>query len=250
MKKLLSLLLVLAMLLPSAMAEEIILAPDMLSLQQANQAMISQYGHTHETLGLFNVSLQRHGAHDLIIYRSNGSVPEVLTGDYIALVSSETLQLLWSYDNVDAALWQSGDLNSPAWGVKQLTAYLAESPLTRASFCTPYEEAAPTTQPDIPGGTLSVSEVNKDNRDAAEAASVLARKAVQAMYGLEDEVITRLDWHIDMTTATLHPDGHTEWFIMLQDNIPDVLDPITYYVTLNSATREILYISYFSGGIG
>ena len=251
MKRIITILLMLALFAPASPAEEITLSPDMLSLQLANQAMINQYGHTHETLGLFNVSLQHHGTYDLIIYRSNGSVPEVLTGYYIALVNSETLQLLWSYDNADTALWQSDDLNSPAWGVKQLTAYLAESPLTRSTFCNPYEEAAlSAAEKAALGNATAFNELTISDRTAANAASGMARQAVQTMYGLSDEVIARLDWPVDMTSVAHYPDGHTEWFIMLQDNIPDVLDPITYYVTLNSDTGEILHISYFSGGIG
>lgn len=250
MKKILSLLLIVMLFLPAAMAEAVTLAPDMLALQRANSAMAEKYGHTHETLGLFEVSLIQGGEQYLITYTSGGSVPEILTGKYYALVTGEEVHVVWTHDGADAALWQSGELASPAWGVKQLTVYLNEHPYTRSTFCDPYEAAALSEQAKTITGAVPFNEITRDDRSAADAASELARKAVQAMYGLSDEVIARLDWPVDMTTVAHYSDGHTEWLIMLQDNLPDVLDPITYYVLLNADTGEILRITHSSGGVG
>lgn len=249
MKKILTLLLTAMLILPAAMAEEVTLAPDMLALQRANRAMTEKYGHTHETLGLFEVGLIQGGEQYLITYTSGGSVPEALTGKYYALVTGEEVHVVWTHDGVDAALWQSGELASPAWGVKQLTVYLDEHPYTRSTFCDPYEAAALSELEKTVTGAVPFNEVTRDDRSAAEAASKLARKAVQVMYGLSDEVVARLHWPADMTSVAHDPDGHTEWLIVLQDNA-DVLDPVTYYVTLNGDTGEILRITHFSGGVG
>lgn len=251
MKKLLILLLALVLATPAAMAEEVALSPDVLALQRANQALMDKHGHTHETLGLFNVSLQCYGEQYLITYRSNGSIPDILTGEYIAIVQDEDIHVIWTHDNADAALWQSGELTSPAWGVKQLTAYLDEHPYTRADFCDPYESAALAfAESAALDDSIPFNEPTHEDRPAADEASVLARKAVQIMYGLPDEVVNRLDWPVDMTTVAHYPDGHTEWYIMLQDNHPDVLDPIVYYVTLNGDTGELLRVIHSSGGVG
>ena len=251
MKKLLLLLLALVLAAPATMAAEITLSPDVLALQRANRVLMDKYGHTHETLGLFHVSLQCYGEQHLITYRSNGSIPDTLTGEYLAIVLDEDIHVIWTHDNADAALWQSGDLNSPAWGVKQLTAYLDAHPYTRADFCDPYESAAlASAESAALDGSVPFNELTHEDRPAADEASVLARKAVQIMYGLPDDVVTRLDWPVDMTTVAHYPDGHIEWHVMLQDNAPDVLDPITYYVTLNGDTGEILRVSHSSGGVG
>lgn len=251
MKNLLILLLAFILTAPAVMAEEVILSPDLLALQRANQSLMDKYGHTHETLGLFHVSLQCYGEQYLITYRSNGSVPGILTGEYIAIVLDEDIHVIWTHDNADAALWQSGELTSPAWGVKQLTAYLDEHPYTRADFCTPYESAAlASAESAAIGGSVPFNELTPEDRAAADEACLLARKAVQIMYGLPDDVVTRLDWPVDMTTVAHCPDGHTKWHIMLQDNVADILDPITYYVTLNGDTGEILRVIHASGGVG
>lgn len=250
MKKLLILLLALMLTAPAVIAEEVTLSLDVLALQRANQALMDKYGHTHETLGMFDVQLDRYGEQYLITYRSNGSVPELLTGKYTALVSPEDVHVLWTHDDVDASLWQSGELTSPAWGVKQLTIWLDESPLTRYHFCDPYENALLAAQAEQVSASITVEEVTRDNRSAAEVASQLSRKAVQAMYNLPEEAINRLHWFIDLTELTRYPDGHNEWRIVLQDDVLDVLDPITYYVTIDADTMEILLVTYFVGGVG
>lgn len=248
MRKILMLMLML-MLLPAAVAEEVQFAPEMLALRKANRAMAEKYGHTHETLGLFEVSFIQGGERYLIVYTSSGCIPEVLTGEYYALVNGEDVHLLWTHDGVDASLWQSGELTSPAWGVKQLTVYLDEHPFTRADFCEPYETEALAAQMAAIGGPYPFDEVRCDNRDAAEAACKLACSALQAMYGLSDEEAARLHWFSDMTKL-IHYSGHSEWMIALQDDVPDKLDPIEYCVILNADTGEILRITHSSGGVG
>ena len=250
MKRFLSLILIVMMFLSAAAEEEISLSPDVQALQQVHRTMMEKYGHTHETLGLFDVHMEHYGSQVLITYTSSGSVPEVLTGKYFAVIAGETVKILWTYDGLDASLWQSGELTSPAWGVKQLTAYLDEHPYTRHTFCEPYEEAVCAGQQEISGGSVAFNEITRENRSAAEGASGLARRALQIVYGLSDEVVARLHWFVDLSTVAQYPDGHKEWNIMLQDNVPDVLDPITYYVTLNGDTGEILHVIHASGGVG
>lgn len=246
MKKLIALLLALMLAIPAALAEEIAFSLEAEALRKSYNALMDKYGHTHETLGLFMPHIARYGTTRLIRYTvGDGNVPDSLAGEYFVLVTGETAQAFWSHDGADAALWQSGDLNSPAWGVKQLTAYLDESPMTRANFCAPYTAAADSQQ--IPAGAMEG--VTLENRASAEAAAAQARVALQDMYGLSDEVVERLDWYKDMSNVCHYSDGHSNWFLMLQDN-GDVLDPISYYVTLDAESGEILRITHSSGGIG
>ena len=214
------------------------------------EALTDKYGHTHVTLGLFDPHVTLCGETALIRYTiSDGHVSAALAGEYFVLITPESAQAFWSHDGADAALWQSGDLNSPAWGAKQLEAYLAEHPYTRADFCVPYEEAHYTTALNGEFAADPTDPVNKDNRESAEAAAAQARAALQVMYDLPADVVTGLDWELDLSTQINYRDGHSEWHLMLQDNT-DVLDPITYYVTLDAESHEILRITHFSGGVG
>lgn len=247
MKKMLILLLALMLAVPAALAEEIAFSPAAEALRKGYNALMDKYGHTHETLGLFQPHISFHGEAALIRYTvGDGNVAESLAGVYVVLVAGDSVQAFWSHDGANTEMWQSGDLNSPAWGVKQLTAYLDESPMTRVDFCEPYAQTAVLNQEYTDD---SMEAVTRDNRASAEAAVTQARIALQQMYGLSDEVIQRLSWYKDMSNLFHYRDGHSTWFLMLQDNA-DVLDPISYYVTLDADTHEIIRITHSSGGIG
>ena len=94
----------------------------------------------------------------------------------------------------------------------------------------------------------SVEAVGRENRDAANAARDLAVSAVQAMYGLTDEQAAWLNSSTGMDQLVHYPDGHSEWQLMLLDE--DVLDPVTYYVTLDADTGVVLRLAISSGGVG
>lgn len=242
MKKMLILLLAIMLAIPTVLAEQPAFSPESEALRKGYAALMDKYGHTHETLGLFEPHTTLYGPTALITYTiGDGNVSEDLAGTYFVLVTSDGVQAFWSHDGADADLWQSGDLNSPAWGVKQLTAYLDESPMTRSDFCASYAEAHHTG--------VQIEPVNDSNRASAEAAVARARIALQHMYGLSDEVVERLDWYKDMSIVSHYPESRSEWFLMLQDNA-DVLDPISYYVTLDADTYQIIRITHRSGGVG
>ncbi len=243
LKKLLSLLIVLLLAVLPALAEEapaFTLHEDVLLMQTANNALIERYGHTHATLGLFDAALHRCGETTIVTYTSNGSVEASLTGEYFVIISGSDIQPLWTHDAADAALWQSGDLSSPAWGVKQLTAYLAEHPYTRNDFCLPYVKDF--------GVRIITEDVNPGNRPEAAQARQLAMAAVQAMYGLTDEETDALTWVIDMCGVWNYPETEKQWIVLLQDD--DVIDPTCYYVTLNPETGMVYHISISTGGVG
>lgn len=249
MKRMLTLILALMLLCGAALAEAPVFGPDALLLQQANAALTDKYGLTHEALGLFNPSIKHCGDSAFVTYTTNGSVPDILTGEYTVLVSVGSVQAFWTHDGVDAALWQSGDLNSPAWGVKQLTAYLDEHPYTRASFCDPYEQVQRAAELKALTAATDKEDLTPANRESANAASEAALAAVQVMYSLTDEETANLHWVADLSSLSHYRDGHSQWHLMFQE-VADVLDPISYYVTLDADTHVILYITHSSGGVG
>lgn len=229
--------------------DALVFSEDVLLMQTANSALIDRYGLTRATLGLFQQELSRCGETAIVTYASSGSIPDSLAGQYFVIITGDSVQPLWTHDAVDPALWQSGELTSPAWGVKQLTAYLDAHPYERADFCTPYvrEFSSFDWDPLLAAGG-SFQDVCTENRAEAGAARDLAIAAVKAMYGLSDEETAKLSWLIDMCRLYHYPDGHGEWEIMLQDD--DVLDPISYYVTLDEDTGLILKVILSSGGVG
>lgn len=251
MKRIIPLILALLLIFScTALAEEPAFSPEVEALYKANTALMDKYGHTHATLGLFAPKVHLYGNTALITYAINdGNVSDRLAGEYFVLITEDTAHAFWSHDDADASLWQSGDLTSPAWGVKQLTAYLDESPMTRFDFCDSYASAHYPTALNSEYAATPIEPVSKDNRASAEQAVAQAHLALQRMYGLSDEITARLDWYADMSYAIHYRDGRSEWFLMLQDNA-DVLDPISYTITLDTKTHQVMRIRHASGGVG
>lgn len=248
-KKMLAILLTMLLLTLPAMAETALtLSDEVLLLQAANDALTARYGLTVPALGLFDKTIARCGDTSFVTYVTNGNIPASLSGEYHVVVTDGKAQAYWTHDDADPALWQSGELTSPAWGVKQLENYLAESPYTRASFCDPYAAPDPDRIGDFisaGGSYLNPTAEDRPDRDAARARAI---EAVKAMYRLSGEEAAKLRRNPDRDKKLVYPDGQIEWRIALVND--DVLDPLTYLVTLDMENNTILRIRVESGGIG
>lgn len=89
------------------------------------QALFSRYGLDEQTLGLFyEYQDSRPDGSTLLRYEPINPQPE-RTGRYEVLIQGDAVAASWSHDDVDAARYQDGSLGAPAWGQKQLQAYLA-----------------------------------------------------------------------------------------------------------------------------
>lgn len=225
-----------------------VFSEDVLLMQTANAALYERYNLTAHCLGLFDVEVTHYGDAALVRYIPRSRPHPALSGEYAVLVTPDSVQAFWTHDDVDPAVWQSGELNSIAWGAPQLTAYLLESSFEREFFDEPYK-------PDEQEQWLTAEEINAQIKvfstrlgtltaEEAEAPSAQARAALQAMYNLSNEAAEE----IRMVETILHSyaDGRSEWSVSFyHDTEPD---EINYFVRLNDQT--ILEISCFTGGIG
>lgn len=130
MKKKLSVALVLVLTLMLLTAGALAVAslnwsPEASAVNQARQALMDKYGLTRETLALFGSECEKTEDGWVITFRT-AVVHESLPGEYTVTVKGNTADACWSYDHLDRALWESGNLDAPVWGQPQLHSYLHE----------------------------------------------------------------------------------------------------------------------------
>lgn len=89
------------------------------------EALYRRYGLDEQALGLFyEYQDKRQDGSTLLRYEPVNLQPE-RTGRYEVLIRGDQASASWSHDKVDAAMYADGSLSAPAWGEKQLKAYLA-----------------------------------------------------------------------------------------------------------------------------
>lgn len=252
MRKLLPLLLALLLGILPAMAES---KPDfhedVLLLRSANRALEAQYGLTPHHLGLFDTEISRYGDAAVVRYIPRSRPHPSLTGEYLVLVTSSGTQALWTHDDIDPAVWQSGELTSPAWGAPQLTAYLTAGSFDREYFDDPYIREAVPTLTDMQRFTLSGGEILESRLGELTEAEIatpaaLGRAAVQQMYALSDEAAAEL--HVVGVTLYRLGDVFAQWQVVLYSSGEP--DEANYIVRIDGQTLQILSVRIQTGGIG
>lgn len=250
MRRFLLILLALLLALPALAEEAPVFSSDALLLKAANEALAARYGLTPHLLGLFDTELTRYGDVATVRLLPRARPHPRLAGEYLVLISPDNVQAFWSHDDVDPAIWQSGELNSVAWGAPQLLKYLEAGSFHREYFDAPY-----ITDPATPVNAVAILESGCMNRelrrgDLTEAECTpwiaLGRTAAQAMYDLSDADAAALS--LVNVTLYLPLNGAPMWHIYFyQVGDPD---EINYSVCLDGSTMELLYTSVFTGGIG
>lgn len=224
---------------------EPVFSRDALALQRANQALEAIYGLTPHLLGLFDPEISHYGEVSVVRYLPRSRPHPSLTGEYLVFVDGDDTQAIWTHDGVDPALWQSGDLTSPAWGAPQLTAYLLAGSFDREYFDQPY---IPADAQRLPLGEPLIlsSRTGQLTGDEIALPSALAREAIQMMYSLSGEERDAL--HLMGVELLLYADGSGIWSVAFyHDGTPD---EINYNVLIDMASTEILLVTTFTGGIG
>ena len=249
MKRCVILLLLAAMMLialPAFADEAPIFSEDMQLLRTANDALYERYGLTMHCLGLFDTEINRYGSAATVRYIPHSRPHPSLSGEYLVVITGDSVSAYWTHDDVDPAVWQSGELNKTAWGAPQLIAYLEEDSFEREFFDAPY-----ITEPTIPhqyfdgGHMLSTSRGTLSEEEAARP-NALARQAVIDMYHLSDEEAAKLVIH---ETSLLQPMGETaEWLIGLYMRTEP--DEINFRVTIDAETMLVTEMDWQTGGIG
>lgn len=252
MRKFISLLLALLFGVHPAMAEVMPdFHEDVLLLRSANRALEAQYGLTPHHLGLFDTEISRYGDVAVVRYLPRTRPHPSLTGEYLVLVTPGGTQAFWTHDSVDPAVWQSGELTSPAWGAPQLTAYLTTGSFDREYFDEPYIREAAPTMTDMQRFTLSggvILESRSGELTEAEIATpaALGRAAVQQMYALSDEATAEM--HVVGVSLYRLGDVFAQWQVVLYSGGEP--DEVNYIVHIDGQTLQILSVRIQTGGIG
>lgn len=215
-------------------------------IQIANAALMERYGLTLPALGLFATHADICGETAIVTY-TGSAIPEALTGTYYVIIAPHGVQPLWTFDG-SLVPWQSGELESPVWGMPQLQKYLDTSAYERYDIFVPHFPDDLSTLAAFEAAGGSYHEVTSSNRGAANSARLLAIRAVTAMYDLSEEEAAKLvSWNGD-TRLVRYPDRHGEWEVTVY--MEGGTEELIFYVTIHAETGMILNIVVSSGGIG
>lgn len=261
MRKLILTLLVLLLAALPALAEDTpVFSEDVLLLQDAHAALTQRYGLSLGSIGLFAPSVTRYGDTAIVRYTPDCALAESLLGEYAVIITPEGATAHWTHDGVDPALWQSGDLNSPAWGEPQLLPYVQQT-VSRYCYSLPYatETIPARTRKEFKaqGGTITLYGYSDwPDRDLYQRPVSLAREAVQTLYSLTE---AQQDTLYVMTLELAEADDQRCWIVTLSSyfgqNTPTsngtLLDPTgQFIVVIDDADGTILHLYHESGFLG
>lgn len=223
-------------------------SPEASAKKLATQAMYVTYGFDRSCLGLFKVDAEQtdEGVH--VHYEACDFLPGDRVGEYDVLVADGQASITWTHDDKDAALWQSGDMDAPCWGVKQLQAYLAVDPLERGGWLDPWMTTATATV--LPAATPDpalVTEWAPEDRIESDLtlaqAQAYADAALADMYGMTEAEVAGLD-HDVQAGIVVGADGQRRWSITYSDAEG------MYSVLMDASTGEIIDVDMSTGGLG
>ena len=240
MKRMLILLLVCLLLIPVALAEEVVLSPNMEAERIAVAALKDKYGLTNDLFGLFvpYVASIENGV--IVRYLPQAYLPANIVGEYEVQIIDGQATASWTHDDQDPMFWQSDMLDSPCWGAKQLNQVRLSSAVLADFIPADY---IPVELPDK-HGNLTFEWVEPTAEDMpAEEAMALADAAMKAVYNLPPEEIRLLD-HTLEPAMLLASDGQRLWRFSFGD-------PERYFdVMVNASTGEIFAVTITTGGNG
>lgn len=240
MKRMLILLLVCLLLIPVALAEEVVLSPNMEAERIAVAALKDKYGLTNDLFGLFvpYVASIENGV--IVRYLPQAYLPANIVGEYEVQIIDGQATPTWTHDDQDPMFWQSDMLDSPCWGAKQLNQVRLSSAVLADFIPADY---IPVELPDK-HGNLTFEWVEPTAEDMpAEEAMALADAAMKAVYNLPPEEIRLLD-HTLEPAMLLASDGQRLWRFSFGD-------PERYFdVMVNASTGEIFAVTITTGGNG
>lgn len=103
-------------------------------INQARTALEQKYGMTPAALGVMFPKAEQAGDQWTVTFLGGG-MPEGLVGEYTVVIKKDAQpEASWSHDNADKALLDSGSLDSPAWGVKQIQKALTDTAAREAAI--------------------------------------------------------------------------------------------------------------------
>jgi hypothetical protein len=226
----------------------------------AREALYEKYGLTPQTLGLFVEEAREENGAYLSTWTCNTFHP-TLTGVYSTVVVDGQATASWTYDDVDKAVYESGDFSAPIWGQKQL-----EASFSKREEASEYSSAiydadrasgvviAPDNGPPVKlekgerywqGEVLHPAEPTADALTGEEAFDIAVQALVER-FGM-DKISLEAGYIRDQSFLT-RENGGTIWDI----GIFVTVDGVQYdcVVRLDGITGEVLSADAGTGGNG
>lgn len=240
MKRLLALLLVSILAMPTALAESAY-SPEVTTLKTALAALREQYGFTLTTAGVFypEITTTTDGAQ--VIFRPYTFLPVDRLGEYTAIITGETVTITWSHDITALTT----DPDCPIWGHVQVQTYFDQGVGHRDTWVESYitAEQERTESPDV-RDSLSYTWVSLEKQDIPKdqlhhlAAAALADIYAIPSAGLDEMYITVESGYLQCA------DGTAYWLLRSGDE--------NYFFTLliNKETNQVFRTTQYSGGLG
>ena len=227
-------------------------SPEMTAMKLAVAALNNSYGLTRSSLGLFTVDIIAEGDGHQVIFRPASYLPVERIGAYTVRVTDSTAKPSWTHDAQDAALWQSGSLDSPAWGEKQLQAclnsfdtawlkpYLADGPEPAwpAAYLDHFEFTRMPSEADTLPPTL-----NLEDALTCSQALKLADAALMDVFSMSEEEVSALDHGLDAYYLRF-ADGRVMWDLNIADS------QCGFIILVDAVSGEIFDLTLFTGGNG
>ena len=240
MKRLLTLLLVLMLALPTALAEATY-SPEVTALKTAQAALREQYGFTLITAGVFGpeVTLTDDGAQ--VVFQPYTFLPVDRLGEYTAVITAEGVTLTWSHDIT--AL--TDDPECSIWGHAQVQNYFDHGIGHRDFWVETYitTEQERTESPDA-RDSLAYTWVNLDKQDIPkDQLHTIAKSALADIYAITEAELEEL--YIAVESGYLQcADGQQYWYLRSGD------ENNFFTLLINRETQQIFRTTLYSGGLG
>ncbi len=230
----------------------------------ARTALQEKYGLTAKTLGLFQWTTEERDGVFVMTLKSDTIHPS-LTGEYTVTVQDGKATASWSYDDVDAAVYESGALDASVWGEKQLEAALKDLDAASGYSIPLYQQetadAEPLATPAVQlkeGERLWMGEIWTQATPGADdltfrQAFDIAVQAVSEEFGLDASVVAngelvREDENDENSDFSQNAQGQTRWAFSIYIRYEGV--EYSFGVVLDGKTGEVLLTNVLTGGNG
>lgn len=189
-------------------AVTVLRAPEADAVTLARRALKQQYGLTPATMGLFYPQYEKNDHTETVRLIGDGMLHSLL-GTYTVTLQNGQARAAWTHDGADKALLDSGSLDSPAWGQKQMMAALMDDQAATEAvqrYLTAHPEAVndrpplPTPPADLQEGEscwqgLILRPGTPGKNDLTEEkALALAQNALMDEFGMDKETLDKTTW--------------------------------------------------------
>lgn len=251
MQRLTAVLLAAVLLCCTAAAEGVALSSNLEAQKVAIAALREKYGLSLDSLGLFTVDVVLEGDVATVCYKPDLFLPVERIGEYIIRIAGGQVDVAWTHDDKDAALWQSDDPESPAWGAKLLQACLSND----TSWMVPYRSRSEDAVPVVSfydrldfnryyseADTLPPTVAGDDALTLPQAGE-MADAALMEVYGMTGTEVAALDHDMDAYYLDCSG-GQVLWELTFADS------ERCFIILVDALTKEVSHITLITGGNG